>query len=538
MNSIGPGLLLTGGVLYIGLGGDGSRGLLLAYDAATLARKAVWTVTPTGQNGGLWQAGGAPAADADGNIYLMTGNGTFDALGGGANYGDSFVKLRLEGEALVVKDYFTPCNEAFLNAGGHDRGSSGPILIPNANILIGGGKDGHLFVLSTKRMGRHQPPPQAGSATCPNPNALQDLTKAALGHLHGTPVYWESTNGSHIYLWGETDRLRAYRFVNRRIVANPKLGEYRPPDGMPGGMLSLSSQGKTNGILWAVVPLDGDANRWRGVKGIVLALDARDVSKTLWTSEQAGGRDRLGLFAKYVPPTIADGKVFVATYGDDEPRRLYGGDARPQQFPARYQVVVYGMLTDSPAPLVNQSRDDVQLVTASTEALPAIDIASCRQTEADSLDCTQELKRVAGAPSLAQLTVPAGYTFAGCQLARVTTAAKTSALPGSLGIGFYAADTTAGQLSADHGRRSPSAELKAVGNAVLKSGRAAVLHEFAAVVNCDLAPGIKAGMRFKPYMDFVGGPPRTIYRNWDPIPDNYVLGGDSPQLDRRTEVLR
>ena len=78
-----PGLLLAGGVLYIAFGGDGSRGLLLAYDAATLTRQAVWASTPTGSDGGLWQAGQAPAVDGDGNVYLMTGNGTFDAHTGG-----------------------------------------------------------------------------------------------------------------------------------------------------------------------------------------------------------------------------------------------------------------------------------------------------------------------------------------------------------------------------------------------------------------------------------------------------------------------
>jgi len=102
------GLALAGGVLYVALGGDGNRGLLLAYDATTLARKAVWASTPTGKDGGIWQAGQAPAVDADGHIYLMTGNGTFGAGAGGTNYGQSFVKLRLEGDALVVKDHFTP----------------------------------------------------------------------------------------------------------------------------------------------------------------------------------------------------------------------------------------------------------------------------------------------------------------------------------------------------------------------------------------------------------------------------------------------
>ncbi|MGH3118494.1 MAG: hypothetical protein ACRDQ2_15560, partial [Gaiellales bacterium] len=361
------GLLLSRGVLYITFGGDGNRGLVLAYDVATLTRKAVWASTPTGNDGGIWQAGQAPAADADGNVYLMTGNGTFDAHTGGSNYGESFVKLKLEGNALVVKDYFTPCNAAFLNSLDMDLGSAGPVLIPGAKLVLGGGKEGRLYLLSIDRMGKHVAPLQPNAKTCPNPNVLQDFRTANDNHdhhLHGSPVFWEGPNGARIYVWGENDRLRAFKFVNRRIAPGAKLSQYRPPEGMPGGMLALSSKGATNGILWAVVPLDGDANKFRGVKGIVLALDAQDVSKTLWTSEQAGIRDRLGLFARFVPPTIANGKVFVATYGDDEPLRMYNPTVRPQTFPARYQVAVYGVLPERPTPVVNQSRDDVQLVRA------------------------------------------------------------------------------------------------------------------------------------------------------------------------------
>lgn len=533
------GLALAGGVLYVALGGDGSRGLLLAYDATTLVRKAVWSSTPTGKDGGIWQAGQAPAVDADGHIYLMTGNGTFGANAGGTNYGQSFVKLRLEGDALVVKDHFTPCNAIFQNSKDMDLGSAGPVLVPGANLVFGAGKDGHLYLLSTARMGQHAAPPQPKAETCPNPNVLQDVPRFARGHLHSSPILWEGADGARIYVWGEHDRLRAYRFVNRRLVVqNPKLSQYRPPDGMPGGMLAVSSQGRTNGIVWAVVPLTGDANKFRGVKGIVLALDALDVSKALWTSEQAGANDRLGLFAKFVPPTVAGGKVFVATYGDDEPLRQYGGGARPQALPARYQIAVYGMLPDRPTPVVNQSRDDVQFVRAAVEGAVTVDTARCRAGIAETLDCTQELQRVAGAPSLERVTIPAGSTFAGCQLLRVTIAAKTAALPAAVGIGFYSSDTTSGQFSADHGRLVPRSDLKVVGAATLTNGEPAVLHEFVAIVNCELAPGTIAGKQLKPYMDFLGGPPRTIYRNWDPIAGNYALGGQTTRLDRGAEILR
>jgi outer membrane protein assembly factor BamB len=533
------GLLLSQGIVYIGLGGDGNKGLLLAYDAKTLTKKAQWASTPTGHDGGIWQAGQAPTADTDGNVYLMTGNGTADGQHG--NYGQSFVKLRLEGNAIKVKDYFTPCNAKHMNSIDGDLGSSGPVLIPGTDLVFGAGKEGLLYLLSRGKMGKHAAPQDPHAHHCPNPNTLQEVhaTKGhPHSHVHGSPVFWEGTDGARIYVWGEHDRLRAYPFVNRRVVPHPKMNQHHLPQGMPGGMLSLSSNGKNNGILWAIVPLDGDANAFRGVKGLVLALDAKDVSKALWTSEQSGARDRLGLFAKFVPPTVASGKVFVATYGDDEAIKQYGGGARPHIFPKRYQVAVYGMLAEQPAPIVDQSRDDVQLVRATVEDSPAIDTQNCRPSAAQTLDCTDELQRVADAPSLERITVPAGSTLAGCQLLRVTTAAKTAALPAALGIGFYAAATTLGQVSNNIGRLVQKNDLKSVGSAMLKSGEPATLHEFAALVNCEVTPGTNAAKQLKPHIDFVGGPPRTVFRNWDPVAGNYAIGGPIDELAREAEVLR
>ena len=141
----------------------------------------------------------------------------------------------------------------------------------------------------------------------------------------------------------------------------------------------------------------GDELARRGY--VVLAVDARNVSRTLWTSEQAGTRDRLGLFARFVPPTVAGGKVFVATYGDDEPLGLYNPTVRPQRFPARYQVVVYGMIPDATPAIVNQSRNDVHLVSAEVAGPVTIDRGRCRAGDGQTLDCTAELARTAGAPA-------------------------------------------------------------------------------------------------------------------------------------------
>src|SRR4029453_16397808 len=126
----------------VAFGGDGSPGCMFAFDARTLEQKALWFSVPGSDDGGIWQSGQGPAADDDGNVYLMTANGPFDANTGGKTYGDSFVKLRLENGAVVVKDYFTPCNERYMESIDLDLGSGGPVLIPGTNLLFGGGKQG------------------------------------------------------------------------------------------------------------------------------------------------------------------------------------------------------------------------------------------------------------------------------------------------------------------------------------------------------------------------------------------------------------
>ena len=282
---------------------------------------------------------------------------------------------------------------------------------------------------------------------------------------------------ARIYAWGENSPLKAYKYSQGQLIEidAPRQSVYRPPHGMPGGMLALSANGNAagTGILWAVVPLDGDANRQRGVKGIVLALDAEDVSRTLWTSEQFSDRDRLGLFAKFTPPMVANGKVFVATYGDQEPRREYGGAARPSAFPGNYYVAVYGLI-EPPPPLnfVNQGRDDVTVVRAQTSPL-TLGPNQCTSIDGESVDCTEALAQTAGAPSFHRVVFGASQTFTGCQLLRVITASKDTGLANSAGIGFWSAQAAGGnQAAEDSGRFVPRARLKAVGTGTLLNGAA------------------------------------------------------------------
>jgi hypothetical protein len=544
------GLLLADGVLYIGFGGDGNRGAIHAYDAPTLAMRAVWTPTPSGKDGGIWQSGQPPAADAAGNIYVMTGNGTFDGNNNAQNLGNSFVKLRLEGSNLAVKDFFTPCNFAHLNDLDLDLGSGGPVLIPGTpGRIVSGGKQGVLYLLNRDNMGKFAAGPT--DADCQNANIVQQVNAFASsvhdgrvkhGNIHGSPVFWQGPDTARVYAWGENSNLKAYKYSGGRLqeVNAPKQSVYRPPAGMPGGMLAISANGKAadSAILWAVVPLDGDANELRGVKGIVLALAAQDVSRTLWTSEQFSDRDRLGLFAKFNPPIIANGKVFVPTYGDAEPLRKYGGDARPTQFPRNYYLAVYGLLPPAPThTVVDQNRDDVTVVRATTEPVK-LGPNQCTAIDGVSVDCTDAISQLAGAPSLHRAVFGATQNFDGCALLRVTTASKDGGVANASGIGFWSAQEAQGAVAPENsGRFVLKADFKSVGTAVLRNGAAATLHEFVGLVNCPLGGGVVAGRLFKPYMQFEGGADGRVFRNWD-LAQNYRISPTITGFDRSGDVLR
>jgi hypothetical protein len=364
------GLLLSNGLLYVAFGGDNPDGLagwLFVYDAASLALKTVWSPTPTGRNGGIWMAGDAPAADAQGNIYLQTGDG--DLAPNSQTFGDSLVKLSLSNNQIVVSGFFAPCNQMLLKQCDLDQGSAGAVLFDQ--FVVGGGKDGKLFLMRTGQMPGYKPgpfPPTAASCmpglpACSDSADLVQKWQASGGHIHGAPAVWHGPqNRTWLYVMGESDRLKAFPFENGTFNVNGmKQGGWTQPaltavpacqtqeNWMPGGMLAVSSNGTqpNTGIVWAIVPVNGDGNSCRGVKGMLIAFDAEDVTKELWRSQARSAAatdtaDSYGLLARFNPPTVAGGRVFVGTAGDAEPLGRYSGP-RPAHGPARYYLAVYGL---------------------------------------------------------------------------------------------------------------------------------------------------------------------------------------------------
>ncbi len=309
-----PGLLLVNENVYLAFASYGDarpyHGWLLGYSATTLRQVAVYNTTPNGREGGIWQAGQGPAADADegGAIYVITGNGTFKP--DTSALGDSIIKFRAN---LTILDWFSPFNNASLDAADEDLGSSGILLIPGTNLAVGGGKEGKLYVFARKHLGHFQ----AGSDS----QILQSFYVNPRHHIHGSPIYWKGPKGSWIYVWPENDALKAYQLVGGKFQTTPvSVSTTTAPQnvpggslGMPGGMLSVSANGNTGGIIWSSHPYNADANQ-KVVDGILRAYDASDLTKEIWNSKINASHDDVGKFAKFCPPTVANGKIYLATF--------------------------------------------------------------------------------------------------------------------------------------------------------------------------------------------------------------------------------
>jgi outer membrane protein assembly factor BamB len=334
-----PGLLLANGLVYVAFGAHQDAGYyhgwLVAFDAMTLEQKYAFCTTPKDKSGegGIWQSGNGPAADANGNVYIMTGNGDFEP---NQHYGSSFVKLDAH---LNVHDWFTPSNYKKLTSKDLDLGSAGPMLLPDSNQIIGGGKEGKLYLLNRDHMGRLQPEHSVAPALQvfqaskhPTPKWV-GLFDPALEyhHIHGSPVYWKSSRlGPLVYLWPEETRLQAYAYSPQKYFrTRPVAFGPKGLKGMPGGFLSISANGEHDGVLWAATPLNGDAFV-TVVQGALRAFDA-DTLKELWSTEDNTPED-IFAFAKFCPPTICNGKIYLATFSDK--LNVYGLVPKGQPLPS------------------------------------------------------------------------------------------------------------------------------------------------------------------------------------------------------------
>lgn len=328
-----PALLLANGRVYLAFGAHQDappfQGWVMAFDADTLRRTdPVFCTTLHGQMGGIWQAGNGPAADKDGNLYVMTGNGSFNPAA--KQFGSTLLKLSGD---LTPTGWFAPANVNDLNTLDVDLGSAGPMLLPDTDQILGGGKQGKLYVMSQSNPGgpapggqqQHHwwhdgtnPPVQYFQASRPWRTTwlswIPFLFNVGYHHIHGSPVYWNGPKGPMIYVWPEQDNIKAYRYDSNRKKFNTRpIQGMMGNMGMPGGFLSISANGAQDGILWAAIPYRDDA--WvEIVRGSMRAFRA-DTLDLLWSTDVNDPSDVFD-FGKNVPPTVANGKVYLATFSD------------------------------------------------------------------------------------------------------------------------------------------------------------------------------------------------------------------------------
>jgi outer membrane protein assembly factor BamB len=264
-----------------------------SYDRRGFHRLAVYNDTPRGREGGIWSTGSALAADLQGTIYAISGNGTFDLDRGGPDAGDSFLKLT---KNLRVIDYFTPFNQSCLAASDFDLGSGGPLLIPG-HLLIGGGKEGRLYVVNTRHMGHFRQianPCKHQQATTID-QVLYETAPHAFKPIFSTPASWHGPDGQYLFVSGVRDHTRAFKLSSGQLSAatsaTPETFAYS------GGDPVISCNGNTPGsaILWLIT-----------APGYLRAYDATDLSHELYSGST-------GSYNKFTVPVVADGKVFVAT---------------------------------------------------------------------------------------------------------------------------------------------------------------------------------------------------------------------------------
>ena len=322
-------LALLNGNIYIAYASHGDNtpyhGWLFAYNATNVAQQyGVFNTTPNGAQGGIWQAGGGPAIDAAGNIYLMTGNGSFNAAGASPtnNFAMSILKFSTAG-GITLTDYFTMTNYSALSSGDEDLTSGAPLVLPDAagsaahpHLLVGAGKEGRIYLVDRDNLGGYNP---GGD------RVVQEFYGLVGGGQNGsfdTPVYFNNL----LYYWATGDSLKAFTLTNGVInttpaVASTTTGHYGPSP-------CLTANGTNNAIVWAL-QVDAFGS---GGPAVLRAYNATNIAQELYDSSQLSPRDNGPGAIKFATPAIVNGRVYV------------GG---------QYALTVYGLGSWLPTPAIS-----------------------------------------------------------------------------------------------------------------------------------------------------------------------------------------
>ncbi len=301
-----PGLLQINGTIYTTWSSHCDArpytSWVMAFSADTLAQTSVLNLTPNGNDGGIWMAGTAPAADSSGNLFFIIGNGTFDTTLNASGFpvngdcGNCFVKLSTSA-GLKLADYFTPFNTVAESNADTDFGSGGGILMLDVtdsggntrHLAVGAGKDSLIYVVDRDAMGKF-------NAT--TDQIYQEISGQLGGGVFSMPAFFNNT----VYYGAVGDALKAFPVTAARLAAAPS-SQSTHHFGYPGTTPSVSANGTTNGIVWAI----------ENSGAVLYAFDANDLTKELYDSNQAANNRDHFSGNKFITPMVVNGKVYVGT---------------------------------------------------------------------------------------------------------------------------------------------------------------------------------------------------------------------------------
>jgi hypothetical protein len=313
------GLALVNGIVYVTWASHGDtqpyHGWIIGFNASTLAQTTIYNPSPNGREAGIWMSGGAPAFDSSNNLYAITGNGDFD---GTHDFGDSLLKLSTT-SGLSLTDSFTPSNQATLDSQDLDFGAGAAVVLVDlpssaayTHLVIGGGKGagfaGEMFVLNRDNLGGYD---QGSGGT---DKVVQEFS---FNHaIFATPAFWQN----QMYIAGVGGPLEVFALSSTTSTFNTApTSQSTATIGFPGATPSISSSGSTNGIVWAIDShAYGTSDNGSQAAGpaVLRAFDATNLSNELWDSGMVSG-DAAGNAVKFTVPTIANGKVYIGTRGND-----------------------------------------------------------------------------------------------------------------------------------------------------------------------------------------------------------------------------
>jgi len=304
-----PGLLQIGGTIYTTWSSHCDispyTSWVMGFDANTLAlaQSNILNLVPNGNDGGIWMAGSAPAADSSGNIFFLVGNGDFDTtldanlFPKNGNCGNCFVKLATSGK-ITLADYFTPLNTVAESNADQDLGSGGAIALPDVkdssgtirHLAVGAGKDAIIYVVDRDAMGKFN---------ASTDQIYQEIKGQLGGSVFSMPAYFNGT----VYYGAVSDSLKAFPITSAKLAASPS-SQTANQFGYPGTTPSISANGAANAIVWAVE---------NGGTAVLHAYDATNLATEFYNSNlAANSRDQFG-GNKFITPMVANGKVFVGT---------------------------------------------------------------------------------------------------------------------------------------------------------------------------------------------------------------------------------